>query len=137
MGISPNSNIFIPCFTKLITMSEAKADIISFKDFQKLDLRIGKVVKAEDIEGSRTLLRLDVDFGDKTLQAVSGLKKWYKPEDLLGNEYMFILNLERKKFMGFESQCMIFCAEDVDDAGEETPVCLIPEREVKTGSRIH
>ena len=114
-----------------------KTEIISFKDFQKLDLRIGKVVKAEDIEGSRTLLRLDVDFGDETLQAVSGLKKWYKPEDLLGNEYMFILNLERKKFMGFESQCMIFCAEDVDDADEETPVCLIPEREVKAGSRIH
>lgn len=115
-----------------------EADIISFKDFQKLDLRIGKVVKAEEIEGSRSLIRLDVDFGDETLQAVSGLKKWYKPEDLLGNEYMFITNLERKKFMGFESQCMIFCAEDVDEAtGEETPVCLIPEREVKAGSRIH
>jgi len=113
------------------------SEIISFKDFQKLDLRIGKVVRAEEIEGSRSLLRLDVDFGDKQLQAVSGLKKWYNPEDLLGNEYMFILNLERKKFMGFESQCMIFCAEDLGENGEETPVCLIPEREVKAGSKVH
>lgn len=113
------------------------SEFISFKDFQKLDLRIGKVVRAEEIEGSRSLLRLDVDFGDKHLQAVSGLKKWYKPQDLLGNEYMFILNLERKKFMGFESQCMIFCAEDVSENGEETPICLIPEREVKPGSKVH
>ena len=116
---------------------DEKIEFVSFKDFQKLNLRIGKVIKAEEIEGSRTLLRLDVDFGDEQLQAVSGLKQWYKPEDLLGNEYMFITNLERKKFMGFESQCMIFCAENVDENGEEIPICLIPAKEVKPGSRIH
>ncbi len=111
--------------------------MVPFKEFSKLDLRVGKVVKAEEIEGSRSLLRLDVDFGDQTLQAVSGLKKWYKPEDLVGNEYMFIINLERKTFMGFESQCMIFCAENVDESGEETPICMVPQKEVNPGSRIH
>jgi len=111
-------------------------EFISFGAFTKLDLRVGKVVDAEEIEGSRSLLRLDVDFGDQKLQAVSGLKKWYKPEDLIGNEYMFILNLERKKFMGFESQCMIFAAENEQD-GEETPILMVPEKEVKVGSRIH
>jgi methionine--tRNA ligase beta chain len=116
--------------------AKAEKPMISFKEFLKLDLRVGKVVKAEDIEGSRSLLRLDVDFGDQTLQAVSGLKQWYKPEDMVGNEYMFILNLERKKFMGFESQCMIFAAEDEKD-GKEVPILLVPQKEVKPGSRVH
>ncbi len=116
---------------------ENDMEFIPFEEFQKLKLRVGKVVGAEEIEGSRSLLRLDVDFGDKKLQAVSGLKKWYKPDDLIGNEYMFITNLERKKFMGEESQCMIFCAEDVDENGEETPICMVPEKEVEPGSRIH
>lgn len=109
---------------------------ISFKDFQKLDLRIGKVESAERVKGSDNLLRLIVDFGDLKLQAVAGLAKWYSPEDMVGKEYMFILNLERKKFMGIESQCMIFAAEDLV-SGQETPVVLVPEREVKPGSRVH
>jgi methionine--tRNA ligase beta chain len=89
------------------------------------------------VAGSNNLLRLVVDFGNCKLQAVSGLAQWYKPEQLVDNEYMFILNLEHKKFMGVESQCMIFAAEDVGEGGEETPVVLIPEREVKAGSRVH
>lgn len=110
---------------------------ISFKDFQKLDLRIGKVEAAERVKGSDNLLRLNVDFGNLKLQAVAGLAKWYAPEQMVGKEYMFILNLERKKFMGIESQCMIFAAEDTDESGVETPVVLVPEREVKAGSRVH
>jgi methionyl-tRNA synthetase len=105
---------------------------ISFSEFQKLDLRVGKVESAEPVPGSSNLLRLIVDFGEKKLQAVSGIQKYYKPEQLVGNEYMFILNLERKKFMGVESQCMIFAAED-----DGTPVALVPERKVKPGSFVH
>jgi methionine--tRNA ligase beta chain len=104
---------------------------VSFEDFQKLDLRIGKVESAERIEGSDNLLKLIVDFGKEKLQAVAGLAKWYKPEELVGNEYMFVLNLERKKFMGVESQCMIFAADN-----EGKPVLIVPEKNVKAGSRI-
>ena len=106
---------------------------ISFKDFTKLDLRIGKVETAERIKGSDNLLRLIVDFGDQKLQAVSGIAKWYKPEDVVGKEYMFILNLERKKFMGVESQCMVFAAEEEDGV----PILLAPEKVVKPGAKIH
>lgn len=106
---------------------------ISFKDFQKLDMRVGKVVEAERIEGSRHLLKLIVDFGTEKLQAVSGIGEQYLPDDLIGKKFMFILNLERKKFMGVESQCMIFAAED----GLGTISLMVPVKDVKEGSRVH
>jgi len=105
---------------------------ISFKDFQKLDLRIGKVIEAEKIEGSKNLIKMIVDFGTEKRQAVAGLAQWYKPEELVGNKYIFILNLERKKFMGVESQCMIFAAED----SKGNVVLVKPEKDVEEGSKV-
>jgi len=105
---------------------------ISFKEFQKLDMRIGKVLEADQIPNSKSLIRMVVDFGEERRQAVAGLLQWYKPEDLVGKKYAFLLNLERKRFMGVESQCMILAAEDDNDV-----VCLQPEKEIKKGSRIH
>ena len=105
---------------------------ISFKDFLNLDLRIGKVIKAEAVEGSKNLIRMDVDFGSEKRQAVAGLKQYYQPDELEGNKYMFILNLERKKFMGLESQCMIFAADDE----KGNIVLLKPEKDVEVGSKV-
>ncbi len=106
---------------------------ISFKEFQKLDMRVGKILEANQIPGARNLVRMIVDLGSEKRQAVAGLLKWYKPEDLVGQKYAFILNLERRKFMGVESQCMILAAED----DEENVVCLQPERDIAEGSKIH
>jgi len=105
---------------------------ISFKEFQQIDLRIGKVLSAERVENSRNLIRMQVDFGSEQRQAVAGLAQQYKPEQLVGNKYMFICNLERKKFMGFESQCMIFAAED----SKGNIVLMRPERDVEEGSKV-
>ena len=105
---------------------------ISFKQFQELDLRVGKVLEADPVSGSRNLIRLMVDFGTEKRQAVAGLAQHYSPEDLVNNEYMFILNLERKKLMGVESQCMIFAAEDKDGK----IVLMRPEKEVEPGSHV-
>jgi methionine--tRNA ligase beta chain len=106
---------------------------ISFEEFQKLDIRIGKVLEANQIPGSRNLIRMTVVFGTEKRQAVAGLLQWYKPEDLVGKKYAFILNLQRRKLMGIESQCMILAAED--DKGNV--VCLQPEKDIAEGSRIH
>jgi methionine--tRNA ligase beta chain len=106
---------------------------ISFKDFQKLDMRVGKVVEAKQILGSRNLIRMVVDFGTEKRQAVAGLLQWYKPENLVGKKYAFLLNLERRKFMGVESQCMILAAEDK----QGNVVCLQPEKDIEVGSKIH
>jgi methionine--tRNA ligase beta chain len=106
---------------------------ISFEEFQKLDLRIGKITEASQISGTRNLIRMLVDFGTEKRQAVAGLLQWYKPENLLGKKCAFILNLQRRKLMGVESQCMIFAAED--DKGNV--VVLQPEKDIAQGSRVH
>lgn len=105
---------------------------ISFEEFMKLDLRVGKVVEAQQIAGSRNLVRMLVDFGVEKRQSVAGLLRWYRPEEIVGRKFAFILNLERKKFMGVESQCMIFAAEDKDG----NVVLLVPEKDVEPGSKI-
>jgi methionine--tRNA ligase beta chain len=106
---------------------------IPFEEFQKLDLRIGKILEAVQIPGSRNLIRMIVDFGSEKRQAVAGLLQWYKTQDLVGKKCAFILNLQRRKLMGVESQCMIFAAED--DKGNV--VILQPEKDIDVGSRIH
>lgn len=106
---------------------------MSFEEFQKLDLRIGKILEANQIPGSRNLIKMTVDFGTEKRQAVAGLLQWYRPQDLVGKKCAFILNLQRRKLMGVESQCMVFAAED--DKGNV--VVLQPEKDIAEGSRIH
>ena len=106
---------------------------ISFDEFQKLDMRIGKILEANQIPGSRNLIRMIVDFGTERKQAVAGLLQFYKPDDLVGKKCAFILNLQKRKMMGVESQCMILAAED--DRGNV--VVLQPEKDIIEGSRVH
>ena len=112
---------------------------ITFEDFKKLDIRIGKILSAEKVEGTDRLLRLEVDFGSDPStgsgrlrrQIVSGISEFYKPEDLLDKEFVFIVNLEPRKFMEVESQGMVLAA---DDGGK--PVLLKPDKEVPVGSVV-
>ena len=108
------------------------AEEISFAEFQKLDLRIGKIVEATPIPNSKKLIKITVDFGSEKRQAVAGLLKWYKPEDLVGKKCVFLLNLQRRVLAGVESQCMILAAED--EAGNVT--VLQPEKDIAEGSKI-
>ena len=105
---------------------------IPFEEFQKLDLRIGRITEASQIPGSRNLIKMVVDFGSEQRQAVAGLLKWYRLEDLVGKKCAFILNLQRRVMMGVESQCMIFAADD----GKGNVVILQPEKDIAEGSRI-
>jgi methionine--tRNA ligase beta chain len=105
--------------------------MISFEDFQKIDLRIGKILEVEKIEESEKLLKLIVDLGNEKRQLVAGIAKYYRPEDLVGKEIVVVANLEPKKIMGIESQGMLLAA---DVEGE--PVILIPEKEIPPGSII-
>jgi methionine--tRNA ligase beta chain len=106
---------------------------ISFEEFQKLDMRVGKILEANQIPGSRNLIKMIVDFGTEKRQAVAGLLQWYKPEQLVGRNCAFILNLQRRKFMGVESQCMILAAEDE----KGNVVVLQPEKDITVGSKVH
>ena len=108
------------------------AEEISFAEFQKLDLRIGKIIEATQIPNSKKLIRIFVDFGSDRKQAIAGLLRWYKPEELIGKKCAFLLNLQKRVLAGFESQCMILAAED----NEGNVTILQPEKEISEGSRI-
>ena len=108
------------------------AEELSFAEFQKFDFRIGKIVEATQVPESKKLIKLIVDFGSEKRQAVAGLLKYYKPEELVGKKCVFLLNLQRRTLAGLESQCMILAAED--EAGNV--VVLQPERDIAEGSKI-
>jgi methionine--tRNA ligase beta chain len=108
------------------------AEEISFAEFQKLDLRVGKIIEANQIPNSKKLIKITVDFGLEKRQAVAGLLKWYKPEELVGKKCVFLLNLQRRVLAGVESQCMILAAED----SEGNVTLLQPEKEIAEGSKI-
>lgn len=109
-------------------------DTITIDDFAKIEFRVGKIKEALDVEASPKLVRLVVDFGSEGERVVfSGIKKWYKPEDLVGNNYVFVFNLAPRKMMGEESQGMIMAAED---GGSEVCRLLTPDDEIAPGTRV-
>ena len=108
------------------------AEEITFADFEKIDLRIGKVIEATQVPESKKLIKILVDFGTEKRQAVAGLLKHYKPEELEGKKCVFLINLQRRMLAGIESQCMILAAED--SAGNVS--VLQPEKDIAEGSKI-
>ena len=108
------------------------AEEISFAEFQKLDIRVGKIIEVTEIPNSKKLIKIVVDFGSEKRQAIAGLLKYYKPEELVGKKCVFLLNLQRRMLAGLESQCMILAAED----SEENVSVLVPEKDIAEGSKI-
>lgn len=107
---------------------------ITIDDFSKIELRIGKVIEATDVEESDKLIRLKVDFGEKGEKKIfAGVKKWYKPKDLEEKSLCFVFNLKSKKMLGEDSQGMMLAAED--EKGE-TCVLIVPEKDIDPGTRI-
>lgn len=105
--------------------------IITFDEFSKLDLRVGKVLECAQKEGSEKLLRLSVDFGDEGIRNIlSGIAAWYKPESLVGKQFIFVLNLEPRKIMGEMSEGMILAAEG------KKPIPLKPSIKTAPGATI-
>jgi methionyl-tRNA synthetase len=111
---------------KLGKMSEKKEEEscsskeeISYKDFQRLDMRVGKIIQADKIEKSKKLIKLIVDIGSEKRQIVSGIFPSYSPEDLIGKQVIVLINLKPVKLMNIESQGMILAAGD--DSNLELP----------------
>jgi methionine--tRNA ligase beta chain len=106
--------------------------MISFDDFQKLDIRIGKIKSAERIPDTDKLLKLVFQLGDEERQIIAGIADVAEdPEELVGKEMPVLINLEPKMLRGHESQGMILAA-----SSDEGPVLLHPEKEVPSGSKV-
>jgi methionyl-tRNA synthetase len=95
------------------TLMPAK-DPISYDDFVKMDIRIGKVLEAEVVPKTDKLLKLTVDTGLDTRTVVSGIALHYTPAQMVGKRVSILVNLEPRKIRGIESKGMILMAEDVD-----------------------
>ncbi len=93
----------------------AEEDYISIDDVDKVKLRVGKILEAKDHPKADKLLVLQVKIGDETRQIVSGVKKWYKAEDLIGKKVVVVMNLKPVKLRGVESQGMLLAADHKKD----------------------
>jgi methionyl-tRNA synthetase len=91
-------------------MSEEMLSQIGIEDFSKIQMRVGQILEAERIEGSRRLLKLRVDIGDEVRQVVAGIAEAYEPASLLNKKVVIVANLKPAKLMGVESNGMIVAA---------------------------
>ena len=108
-------------------------NVVSFDDFEKLDIRVGHVKACEQVKKSKKLLKFTIDDGSGTDRTIlSGIAQYYKPEDLVGKDVLFIANFAPRQMMGLESQGMILSAVDADDALVVTTTL----RGVKPGSQV-
>ena len=118
-------------------MSEDKIEIAPFKDycefddFEKLDIRVGKVIQCEKVEKSEKLLRFTLEVGSETRQILSGIAKFHKPEELIGKNVVFIANFKPRKMMGMESCGMILSAEYGDGLTALTTI-----NDIQSGAEI-
>lgn len=113
---------------------------IVYSDFEKLDLRVGRVIKAEAPDWSEKLLRYEVDLGAEIGVRVmfSGIRKWYAPEDLVGKQFVFLVNMAPKK-MGEEESCGMMIMADIATAENQEkskPVLLQLQEEVGNGTVV-
>ena len=116
--------------------TEAKAESvkepITIDDFAKVELKVGEILECKKVEKSKKLLCSQVKIGEEVRQIVSGIAKWYTPEEMVGKKVIVVTNLKPAKLAGTLSEGMILCAEDT-----EGNVCLLsPEKDYPAGSLV-
>lgn len=123
--------------------------MITIEDFNKIELRVGTILEAEEVPGSEKLIKQIVDFGELgTRQVLSGIKQWYKnpspgsgtlpfadakrkpSHPLVGKQFVYVVNLEPRIMMGYKSEGMILAT----DTGK--PILIKPSKKVPSGSKI-
>ncbi len=105
---------------------KGEQNIIDIADFQKIDLRVGTITKADRIDKSDKLIKLSVDTGSETRQIVGGIGKAYTPQELVGRQIVFVANLKPAKLMGVTSQGMLLAATKGKKMALVTPDADIP-----------
>lgn len=123
---------------------------VPFSEFQKIDLRVGRVKNVEEVEGLDRIYKLEIDLGEKkprisesvrregsgaerrVLTILAGVKEHFQPDELLGKNVVVVANLEPKEVRGVISEGMLLAAER-----NGRPILLVPEEEVKPGTPVH
>ncbi len=110
---------------------EPKAEI-TFDDFMKMQFQVGEIIECKAVEKSKKLLCSQVKIGSQVKQIVSGIRKHYAPEDMVGKKVMVLVNLKPAKLAGVLSEGMLLCAED--ENGELA--LMVPDKEMPAGAEI-
>jgi methionyl-tRNA synthetase len=108
----------------------SSTSLIGIEDFAKVELKVGRIIEAEKVEGSKKLLKLKVDTGEER-QIVAGIANAYEPDALVGKQVVVVTNLKPARLMGIESQGMLLAAGD-----GKTLAILSPDKDVKEGTRV-
>lgn len=106
---------------------------IAFDVLEQVDIRVGTIEQVDDVAGSDKLVRLTVDFGDHKRSILAGLKQERAdPQEIVGKQALFVVNLAPRKMMGQVSEGMLF---DIGYSDSITPVLAVPENPVPNGAR--
>lgn len=105
--------------------------MVSFEDFKKMDIRVAQIKEVNDHPNADKLYVIDIDTGSEVKKIVAGIKKAYKADELIGKKIIVVTNLEPVTIRGVESTAMLLAAHD-----ENTLCILVPEKEIKIGSKI-
>jgi export-related chaperone CsaA len=109
--------------------------MITFDDFKKVDIRIGKIIEVENAETRKPMFKIKIGFGELgTKQTIAGLKGFYEKEELLDKKVAAVVNLEPRKMGPAVSECMIMAA--VVNDGEKVSV-LQPDRDIEVGAKVY
>ena len=106
-------------------------EIITFKEFEKLSLKVGKITAAERIPGMKKILKVQVDIGDRIATAIAGGAEFYEPSDFVGKRVVVLANMESKTIAGVKSEVMLLAADL-----EGKPVWITVEGDVPAGTRV-
>ena len=123
-----------PSRSDLATMfagSSAKEEI-TFDQFGAMQFQVGEIIACEAVEKSKKLLCSQVKIGSQVKQIVSGIRKYYSPEEMVGKKVMVLVNLKPAKLAGVLSEGMLLCAEDA----EGNLALMTPEKEMPSGAEI-
>ena len=108
-------------------------ETVKFSDWQKLDLRVAEIIKAEEIEGADKLYKLAINLGNEKRTLVAGIKPYYTAKELKGKKCIVFTNLEPRVIKGIESKGMILAASN---SGHEKVVLLKPKKDAPEGLKI-
>ncbi|HDK28115.1 MAG TPA: methionine--tRNA ligase subunit beta [Candidatus Atribacteria bacterium] len=112
-------------------IEEKEVEIISYEEFKKIDLRVGKIIDAEPASGTDKLLKLKVNLGKEIRTIVAGVREHYSAENILGKKIIIVYNLKPRKIRGIESQGMLLAAVD-----NHNVVLLTVDRDITEGSKV-
>jgi tRNA-binding protein len=104
---------------------------VTFNDFERLDIRVAKLIAVENIPGMKKIMKAKVDLGDRTVYAIMGGAEYYKPSDLQGKLVAAVTNLEPRTVAGVKSECVLLAA---DDHGR--PIWLTLTEDTPPGTKI-